>query len=229
MQSKLYNSYNIVHKNGEVEKVNAESLKQALENMLIPEEESPVARGLLVQSDVRTLIKEVPDEVVFTAVVDEASLAGGNIATPAEGVVHVGDTVQLKAIPNKNYEFVKWERNGELIGIEETLNYVMTPLEEGIDSAIFTATFKLKVVNWKTAVKPETASAGGCIAFPTKGMTEAFAPGEFLAEAGEGYSFSHWERNGVTLSDNRLFQTESIEPLASTEDEAVYTAVFTLN
>lgn len=227
MQFKNYNAYSIVHRNGKTEKLNAETMKQAIENMSIPESESPVARALLTASDMRTVFDELPSEITFTAVVDAGSASGGSVATPAEGRVHVGDEIQLRAIPSRNHVFDRWERNGEKISDEAVLDYTMTELLDGEDTVVFTAFFALADVSWTTEVSPDGASAAGCIAFPTKGTSKANSSCEFLAVASEGYVFDHWERNGVTLSASRLMQVDEVAPLADDELSAVYRAVFT--
>jgi hypothetical protein len=229
MVFKDFNSYSIIHSDGRIEQLNAESMEQVLQNMEVPESESPVARCLLVQEGVRTLVSEIelPKEIVFTAVVDNNSVQGGSIATPASGHIHIGDEIQLRAVPARNYRFVSWSRNGQFIGNTEILNYVMTPLVDGEDSAIFTATFELAPVSWTTEIEPPQATGTGCIAFPTTGTTPANAPTEFLAVASEQYAFSHWERHGEELSTNKLFQLDEVKPLADDEFSAVYKAVFT--
>lgn len=229
MQYKNYNSYNIIHKNGESEKINAESMEQALAFMSTPETESPVMRAIVTQTDIRTLVQDLPDEIYFTAIVDPDSVASGSIATPSEGTIHVGDEIALKAIPARNYEFVSWSRNGEVISTEADLTYTMSPLLEGEDSAIFSAKFKLSDVAWTTSVEPAEAAGAGCIAFPSSGSTVAYDEEEFLAVESGDYTFSHWERNGATLSDNKLLELEAVTPLAETETSAVYKAVFTKN
>jgi hypothetical protein len=229
MVFKDFNSYSIIHSDGRNEQLNAESMEQALQNMEVPESESPVARCLLVQEGIRTLVSEIelPTEIVFTAVVDNNSVQGGSIATPASGHIHIGDEIQLRAVPARNYRFVSWSRNGQFIGNTEILNYVMTPLVDGEDSAIFTAAFELAPVSWTTEIEPPQATGTGCIAFPTTGTTPANAPTEFLAVASEQYAFSHWERHGEELSTNKLFQLDEVKPLADDEFSAVYKAVFT--
>ena len=109
MQTKIYNAYRITHKNGSVEDINALDLIQALENMEIPDTESKVLQAFLVKENVRTLVEDEKTEILFSAIVAENG--GGSIATPASGRIHVGDMVQLKAIPARNYEFVSWKLN----------------------------------------------------------------------------------------------------------------------
>ena len=48
MQTKIFNSYRITHKNGSIEDINALDLVQAIENMGIPETESPVLQVVLL-------------------------------------------------------------------------------------------------------------------------------------------------------------------------------------
>jgi hypothetical protein len=49
MQTKVFNAYRISHENGTIEDINALNLVQALENMEIPETESPVVQTFLVK------------------------------------------------------------------------------------------------------------------------------------------------------------------------------------
>ena len=116
MQTKIYNAYKITHKNGSVEDINALDLVQALENMEIPDTESKVLQAFLVKENVRTLVEDEKTEILFSAIVAENG--GGSIATPASGKIHVGDMIQLKAIPARNYEFVSWKLNDVKISEE---------------------------------------------------------------------------------------------------------------
>ena len=223
MQTKVFNAYRITHKNGSVEDINALDLVQALENMETPDTESKVLQAFLVKENVRTLVEDEPDEIIFSAVVAEGGT--GSIATPNSGRIHVGDQIALKAIPARTFAFVNWKLNGEVISTEADLAFTMPDLGN-LDTAVFTATFELADVNWTTAVSPEGAGSAGAVAFPTHGTTEANGAFELLAVPAEGYVFAHWERNGVNISDNKLLQAE-VRPLAEGEESAVYTAVFT--
>ena len=223
MQTKVFNAYRITHKNGSVEDINALDLIQALENMEIPETESPVLQTFLIKEGIRTLVEDEKAEIAFTAIVAESG--GGSIATPAAGRIHVGDMVQFKAVPDRNYEFVSWELNGVKISEEATINLVMPELQGGVDTAVFVATFKLADVAWTSAVEPAEASAAGCIAFPTSGTTAANGSLELLAVAKDGFEFDHWERNGTSLSENELATVE-VAPLAEGEQACVFKAVF---
>ena len=223
MQAKVFNAYRITHENGSIEDINALNLVQALENMETPETESSVTQTFLVKKNIRTLVEDEPTEILFNAIVAENG--GGSIATPATGKIHVGDMIQLKAIPARNYEFVSWKLSGTEISTEATLNFTMPKLSDNLDTAVFTATFKLSNVAWTSAVEPAEASSAGCIAFPTSGTTEANAEAEFLAVAKDGFTFDHWEVNGESVSTNELLQT-TVTPLAEGENTRVYTAVF---
>lgn len=222
MQTKIYNSYRITHKDGTNEVINAENLIQALENMEITEEESPVIQTYMAAENIKTLVEDAPTEVLFTTVVT----SGGSIGTPETGRIHVGDEISLKAIPARNYEFVSWSRNGKVISTEATFLYTMEPLEEGIDTCVFTPTFRLAPVSWSAEVVPPEATAEGSTAFPPEGVNEANAQIGLIAVAGEGYVFDHWERDGVTLTESKILETVA-EPLHEGEDECIYKAVFT--
>jgi len=223
MQSKLVNAYRITHKNGKIEDINATSLVQALENMEVPETESAIIQTFLIKEGIRTLIEDEPTEVTFTAIVAENG--GGSIATPATGRIHVGDMVQMKAVPARGYEFVSWSLNGEEISKDATINLVMPEPLEGIDTAVFTATFKLSDVSWRTEVEPSEASTAGCVSFPASGVSEANTEASFIAVAKGGFTFDHWELNGESISTNELLTT-TVTPLSDDESDRVYKAVF---
>ena len=223
MQVKNLNAYRITHKNGNVEEINAENLIEALENMEVEESYSIVIQTALVKEGIRTLQNDIPSEVPFSSVVSEGS--GGSIATPLSGVIHVGDVISLKAIPARNYEFVSWKRNGVVISEDAETVYTMTELAKGDTSAVFTATFKLADVAWTSVVEPAEATGAGCVAFPPSGTTEANGAVGIIAVEADGYEFDHWERNGETLSTNKILSTEAV-PLADGESSAVYKAVF---
>ena len=225
MQTKVFNAYRITHKNGSVEDINALDLVQALENMETPDTESKVIQAFLVKENVRTLVEDEPAEIIFSAIVAEGGT--GSIATPASGKVHVGDKIALKAIPARTFTFVNWKLNGEVISEEADLVFTMPKLEN-LDTAVFVATFRLADVSWTTNVLPNEASVAGSIAFPAHGTTEANKELVLLAVPSEGYTFNHWERNGVNISDSRLLKTE-VTPLSEKEESAVYIAVFTAN
>lgn len=225
MQTKVFNAYRITHKNGSVEDINALDLVQALENMETPDTESKVIQAFLVKENVRTLVEDEPAEIIFSAIVAEGGT--GSIATPASGKVHVGDKIALKAIPARTFTFVNWKLNGEVISEEADLVFTMPKLEN-LDTAVFVATFRLADVSWTSNVLPNEASVAGSIAFPAHGTTEANKELVLLAVPSEGYTFNHWERNGVNISDSRLLKTE-VTPLSEKEESAVYTAVFTAN
>lgn len=226
MQTKIYNAYRITHKNGSIEDINALDLIQALENMEIPDTESKVLQAFLVKENVRTLVEDEKTEILFSAVVAENG--GGSIATPASGRIHVGDMIQLKAIPARNYEFVSWQLNGVKISEEAVVNLTMPELSAGVDTAVFTATFKLADVAWTSKVSPATASTAGCVAFPLSGSATANSELSLIAVEAEGFTFNHWERNSESIGTNKILTTE-VTPLAENESACKYVAVFTEN
>lgn len=225
MQTKLYNSYRITHKSGSVEEINAENLIEALKNTGIKEEIDPVLQTYMYNEGIRTLIEDVPAEVPFTAVVNEN--AGGSIATPVSGTVHVGDQLAFKAVPARNYVFLNWKMNGQVISEEADFVYTFPELH-GEASAVFTATFAKAPVSWTTAVSPAEATSDGADTFPNSGTTPADGTVSAIAINSENYTFDHWERNGVSVGTNKELSAVAEEP-AEGETSVVYTAVFTAN
>lgn len=223
MQTKLLNAYRITHKDGSVENINAENLVEALNNMEIAESFSPVLQTYMTEEGIRTLVADVPSEVPFTSVVNDT--AGGSIATPLSGMVHAGDQLSFKAIPARNYVFKNWKMND--VVVSESAEFVYTfPELHGEASAVFKATFEPAPVEWTTAVSPAEATGDGAMTFPSSGVTPADGTVSAIAVDSEHYTFSHWERNGVSVGDNKVLSAEAEEP-AEGETEVIYTAVFT--
>lgn len=228
MQYKNLNTYVVTHKDSTTERINAENVNQVVENLTSPDTaENPVTRILMqTPNAIRTPMPELPDEITFTATV-VGDPDSGSIATPSQGTIHVGDEIQLKAVAARNYRFVHWKRNDEVISLEPDFLYTMTALIDGEDFAAFTATFELDDIHWSTATSPDEATGDGCFAFPTSGVTPANTAQEFLAVEKVGWHFDHWERNGENVGGNSLLQLESIPPLADNETQVIYMAVFT--
>lgn len=223
MQTKSYNRYRITHKNGDVEDVNAQTLIEALENMGVSEEHSPVLQTFMVEQGVKTLVADIPAEVPFTAVVSEG--AGGSIATPVSGTVHVGDKVAFKAVPARNYVFKNWKLND--VVISENAEFVcIFPDLHGEASAVFKATFELAPVNWSAEVSPAEATSAGVTVFPPSGVSPANGNVGIIAVEKDGWTFDHWERNGEVVGTNAILSAQATS-LAEGETSAVYTAVFT--
>lgn len=223
MQTKLYNSYRITHKNGSVETINAENLVEALRNMGIDELTSPVLQTYMEAEGIRTLVADMPAEIPFTSVVNDN--AGGSIATPLSGTVHVGDQLSFKAVPARNYVFKNWKLND--VVVSEEAEFVFTfPDLNGDASAVFKATFEKAPVTWTTAVSPAEATGDGAMTFPASGVTPADGTVSAIAVNSEHYVFDHWECNGVNVGDNKVLSVEATEP-AEGETSVIYTAVFT--
>ena len=222
MQIIKLNTYKILHKNRKTELINASSIYECLETM--EDKESPVIKIFMEKEGVSTVQEELPALIPFTSVIEDG--LGGNIATPSSGSIHVGDTVSFEAVPLPNYEFVSWSRNGKVISDSASFTYTMTPLEEGEESAVFTAKFKLSPLSWTSAVSPSGATGAGCVAFPSSGSGEAGSEVQLIAVEEGGFTFTHWERNGENIGTNKILTAE-LTPPVSGETGIVYTAVFT--
>ena len=220
------NSYQITHKNGSVENINAENLVEALTHMEVSEEYSPVIQTYMTGEEINTLVADLPEEIIFSAIVAENG--GGSIATPASGKIHVGDQLAFKAIPARNYMFVSWSLNGQVISNNEDMLFTMPELPVGVTTAVFTATFALAPVSWTSAVMPPEATGDGAVAFPPSGVTPANDNASLIAVNSDNYTFDHWERNGISIGQNNILDVECT-PLAEGEEACVFTAVFTAN
>lgn len=225
MQYKNLATYRLTHYNGVAENINAGSMEEALQNMTVPEENSAVVSASRLTEPIRTVVPDLPKEISIqaNAFLEDNTPSDINTATPSSGSVHAGDEIALKAIPARNYEFVEWKLNGEVISDQASLMYTIPDMD--VDLAVFTAIFRLADVSWKTEVTPPEATGAGCLAFPSAGTGKAEAETQFLAVAKTGYVFKHWERNGEELGTNELLET-TLDPPAEDETEVIYTAVF---
>lgn len=223
MQSKLYNSYRITHKSGTVEEIQAENLIEALNSMSIQEEFDPVLQTYMYAQGVRTIVSDLPEEIPFTAVVND--IAGGSIATPVSGKVHAGDQLSLKAIPARNYAFVEWRMNDKFISADAEFLFTFPELK-GEASAVFKAVFAPAPLAWTTEVEPASATSAGAMTFPASGVSPADGKVSAIAVETDGFTFDHWERNGVSVGTNKVLDVD-VAPLAEGETEAIYKAVFT--
>lgn len=224
MQTKSFNQYDITHKNGSVERVCAENLITALEHMEVEESFSPVVQTFMSEEAVRTLIDDLPAEVVFTATTSDPE--SGCVATPSTGKVHIGDYVSLQAVAERGYTFVDWKLNGKTISTNPSLQFTFTEADlNGATTAVFVANFALTPVTWVTEVAPSAGTGEGLVAFPARGTTQVGATAEMIAVEAEGYTFDHWECNGENIGTNKILSI-TMTSLAETESERIYKAVF---
>jgi hypothetical protein len=228
MQTKIMSGYIVNHFNGTVENIVAETMEQALENMSVTEETSPVTSAVRKQTGLRTIIDDLPSEVTLAVSLADGLSDSGCIATPSTATVHSGDVIKLQAVPARTYEFTSWVYGGKVLSTDMEFTYTVPELGDGVTAMEITANFRLSSVSWTTAVSPNEASTAGCIAFPTSGTTPANGNQQFIEVPVDGYTFDHWERNGVSLGTNQILE-DTVAPLAQTEESAVYTAVFTAN
>lgn len=220
MQTKLLNTFKITHENNIVTFISAEDAEQAVANV---DKTSPVISLLRTAKNVKVLVADDPTVLNFNSTVTGGS---GSIATPASGELHVGDSITLKCIPERNYEFVCWKMNGNVISENAEVLFTIPEVEEGVELISFEAVVKLSDIEWLATVSPEEAGTAGCLAFPTEGEIEANNTIDLIAIEKEGYVFDHWERNGESIGTNKILNA-TVTPLAVGEASCVYTAVFT--
>lgn len=222
MNFNTLSTYKVLHENGQAEMINAKNAEQAIKGASIAELTSPVVSLSRIVKDVRTIEEEIR-EVTFSAVTEGGA---GSIATPASGTIHSGDSIALKAIPDRNYVFVRWEMNDSVISTESSLVYEMPELPENETIVVFKAVFALDDVSWTSEVSPEEAGTAGCLSFPSSGTIKANEAIDLIAIENTGYTFDHWERNGQSVGTNKILNAV-VTPLAVGEESCVYTAVFT--
>lgn len=222
MQKIILNQYRLTHKNGAVETVAARDMTEAIASMETPESVSILSQADMVSEAVSSYVPSLPMEVPFEVSV---SGGGGSTATPASGTVHAGDQISLRAIADAGYVIEGWYRSGRKLSSEAAFVYTMEPLAEGETSAHISAVFARAPVAWTASVSPAGASTAGCLAFPPSGVNPAGSELSLIAVAETGWTFDHWERDGVSIGTNRIL-TAAVAPVTGTES-AEYVAVFT--
>ena len=113
---------------------------------------------------------------------------GGNAC--CTGVYEEGTTCTLTAIPNANFDFVKWTKDGVEVSTNASYSFTVT------EDADYVAHFQLKSYTVTVEADPEeggTVSAGGTY---NHGSTC-----QLIATANPGYRFVNWTKNGVLLSN----------------------------
>lgn len=222
MQTKNLNTYKITHENGRVDFISSENAKQAVASV-DDIEHTPVVALLRTAKNVKVLLNDVPAVITLQTTITGGE---GSIATPSVGELHSGDSVKLKCIPARNYEFVAWKLDNEVVSTEAEFLLTVPEVEEGVELLSYVAEVKLSDVSWTSAVTPSEAGTAGCLAFPVEGTVKANENISLIAIEKEGYTFDHWERNGESIGTNNILEA-TVTPLAEGEVSCVYTAVFT--
>ena len=144
-------------------------------------------------------------EITATA----APEAGGT--TTGTGVYDYGASVTLTATANEGYTFTNWTKNGTVVSTETSYTIVVT------ESCQYIAHFAINNYQITATANPE---AGGTVS--GAGNYNYGTTVTLTATANEGYTFSHWAKNGVSISEEAVY---SFTVTAAGD----YVAHFTLN
>lgn len=222
MNTREYNEYKVIHKDGKVEDINSLTMIEALESLETPDTASDVLQISLMKEGVKTLIEDEPREV--TLIVSGGSAS--NYVTPTPCIVHVGDTVNLRAFPAEHYRFVSWTLNNIVLSNIDSYDFIVPEPEAGSDTITVQANFELKNVRCDTEVLPAEAASAGCFAFPeVTSNIPVNTVREFLAEAKGNFVFDHWEINSAVLSTNTHL-IWVVPELEANEDKHILKAIF---
>ncbi|MCR4924537.1 MAG: hypothetical protein K5931_11070 [Lachnospiraceae bacterium] len=116
------------------------------------------------------------------------------------GAVRQGDSIIVTAVPNKNYVFTGWVRDGSLVS--SSTNYVLNNVQTNIE---ITATFRQNGVSVNVSANDKnagTVAGGGNIAYGGKTTISA--------KANDGYVFLQWVENGNILSRNASLELSNV-------------------
>ena len=144
----------------------------------------------------------------YTISVGADPSAGGNVS--GAGTYAQGSTCTLTATPNSGYGFVRWTKNGSIVGYDPVLIITVT------ENATYVAHFAVN--NYNIAVSADPAEGGtvnGGGTYP-QGSTCTLTAAE-----NNGYSFVNWTKNGSVVSSEKTFSISVIE-------DASYVAHFSL-
>ena len=164
---------------------------------------------------------QVTENATYIAVFGEPSVSYYTITTAVDpagtgtveggGTVSSGSSIQLKAIPNDGYKFVKWQDGNT----ENPRNITVT------GNATYTATFEMEVYTLTVTASP---AEGGTV---TGGGTYNY--GDFAtltASANEGYEFLNWN-DGETAANRTVKVTANAEYAAIFVDATTTTYTIT--
>lgn len=111
------------------------------------------------------------------------------------GTVKEGNSITVTATSNTNYKFVSWTVNGEVVSNDAS--YTFTPTDD-ID---LTANFvELPIYTITATIDPENAGT-----ITGTGEYREGATCTLVATVADGYAFTGWKENGVTVSTNKTY------------------------
>nr|MCR5109026.1 InlB B-repeat-containing protein [Lachnospiraceae bacterium] len=124
---------------------------------------------------------------------------GGTVS--GYGAVKQGGSITLVAIPNRNYSFTGWSRDGKTVSTNT--NYTITDVQENI-SVI--ASFRRNTVSVEAKSnddKAGTVVGGGAIAYGGKTVLSA--------KANDGYIFLDWVENNQVISRDASIELNDLK------------------
>ncbi|SEP78593.1 Putative cell wall binding repeat-containing protein [Lachnospiraceae bacterium NE2001] len=147
-------------------------------------------RGIApITADIEFTVMGAGNAVVKTGYYgeQEGTLSGG-------GTYKVGDSVTVKAVANEGFYFAGWlNPQGELISGEEEYTFTV---EEDITLLADFTTVQLNMLNVSCNEKEGKTYGGGSYQSGTAVTIKAVPS--------DGYSFDHWESEGVSYTENPL-------------------------
>jgi len=114
--------------------------------------------------------------------------------TTGSGTYNHGDTVTLVATANSGYHFINWSENGNVIGTNETLSFIV------VSDTLLVANFEINTYMVTAVENP--ASSGTTTGSGTYNHGDTVT---LVATANSGYHFVNWSENGNAIDTNETF------------------------
>jgi hypothetical protein len=128
----------------------------------------------------------------YTITANASPTAGGTVS--GAGTYVEDGTCTLTATANEGYTFSEWTKNGNQVSTSSTYSFTVT------DDATFTAVFTL---NSYTITATANPTEGGTIT--GTGTYDHGTSATLTAAAAEGYTFTNWTKNGISVSTNATY------------------------
>ena len=120
--------------------------------------------------------------------------AGGTIT--GAGTYYENGTCTLVATANTGYTFTNWTKNGSVVSTSASYNFTVNQANAGA----YVANFTLNSYEVTATANP---AAGGTIS--GTGIYDHGTTASLTATANEGYTFTNWTKNGVSVSTNATY------------------------
>ena len=118
--------------------------------------------------------------------------SGGNVS--GSGTYNYGEIITLSAMPNENYTFVNWTKNGEIVSTDASYSFMVT------ENASYIANFERITYQISATTNPENSGIIIGDGSYNPGVTAVLT-----VIPNDGYVFVNWTKDGIIVSTNTSY------------------------